>query len=129
MPVSYLSNASSPGSYNTVTTSSHMIITQHVTWKRSDWNVRNQEPSPRKWSIYTRPFSSQEGGVWERDYVCVLVSCRSSKSTRCMGCLHLTTTYLPTVPFFAGLSRFLMLCPAVPLYLTFVPLSTVTDTG
>ena len=35
------------------------------------------------------------------------------------------TAYLPTVPFFAGLSRFLMLCPAVPLYLTFVPLSTV----
>ena len=38
-------------------------------------------------------------------------------------------SYLPTVPFFAGLFRFLMLCPAVPLYLRFVPLSTVTDTG
>ena len=52
-----------------------MIITQHVTWKRSDWNVRNQEPSPRKWSIYTRPFSSREGGVWERDYIAPCVPC------------------------------------------------------
>ena len=39
--------------------------------------------------------------------------------------LYHSLAYLPTVPFFAGLSRFLMLCPAVPLYLTFVPLSTV----
>ena len=41
-----------------------------------------------------------------------------------VGVTHVNP-YLPTVPFFAGLSRFLVLCPAVPLYLTFVPLSTV----
>ena len=44
IPVSYLNNASSPGSYiyNTTTTSSHMIITQHVTWKQKSGLLSQQ---------------------------------------------------------------------------------------
>ena len=53
--------------YNTITTSSHMIITQHVTWKRSDWHVRTAESaSPR--SIHQTLFLARGWGLGTRLY-------------------------------------------------------------